>query len=403
MHKVALYILFSAVHGTVPLYGQLESPIPFIEMVNEKIAKINQGFFDCTYKWKSSTSADTSSKSARVYFFKKDTGEDSICRFIIMREGGLSEAYDGKYLYYVDNVGRNINVYLASEKGGVVKTLRKNFLDFLAFRPYILQKQAFNLTAFQNAIFSPIETAKGRGVSITVLDSFKNQLKLLPSDPDMTQVEEIYEFELPDAYLLKKQEIIKFSTSPQFLENNLSPISSLPDSISFEDIFDLRQFQSNGYKVKEISKSSSNKPSEFILKPGDTLMEVDLVDLDGNAFSSKSQNEGLILFDFWYKGCAPCLMAMPILERLHQKYGDKGLKVFGINGIDKNPVEIKSFLKERSVTYQTLVDTDKKISRKLQIENYPTMILFDVKTSKILMVHTGFSEEIEAEIVGFLK
>ncbi len=396
-------MFFLALQCSVPLYGQHEAPIPFIEMANEKIAKIDQGYFDCTYLWKSATSGDTSSKSARVYIFKKDIGEDTICRFIIMREGGVSAAYDGKYFYAVDNVGRNIGAHLASEKGGVVKILRKSFLDFLAFRPYILKKQAFNSTAFQNAFFSPIETAKGRRLRITVLDSFKNQLKLLPSDPDMTQVKEIYEFELPGAALIKKQEIITFSSSPQFLENILSPISALPDSVTFTDIFNLTQLQSDGYTLKEISRSSSSKPSEFILKPGDTLMELDLVDLNGNLFSSKSQKEGLILLDFWYKGCAPCLMAMPILERLHQKYGDNGLKVFGINGIDKNPAEIKSFMKGRSVTYPTLVDADKKVSRKLQIESYPTMILFDAKTHKVLMVHTGFSEEVEEKIVGFLK
>ncbi|MBL7826078.1 MAG: TlpA family protein disulfide reductase [Saprospiraceae bacterium] len=385
------------------LLAQTSYAVRVMETVNEKLANIKQGYFDCGYHWKSATDNDTSSNYARIYFFKSESWEDSICRFVMMRDGKLSEAYDGTYFYYINNNARTISASLVSEKGGVVKILRKSSRDFLIFRPYILQKPAFALSKFNNAIVDTFEMQTKKAVRITVFDSFKNELKLQPSDPDMAQVKEVFEITLPDATLFRKQEIIKLLAWPQYLENNLSPITVLSDSITFEHIFNIALLQSNGYELKLLSKKTSTQSPQFSIKAGDTLPSFKLFNLEGEEFSSKNLTEGYILVDFWYKGCAPCLMAMPMLERLHKKYKNLGLNVLGINGHDKNQAGIKSFIQERSVSYNILLDTDNWMTKKLRILTYPTMILVEAKSHEVIMVHSGFSEEIEAKIESFME
>ena len=54
--------------------------------------------------------------------------------------------------------------------------------------------------------------------------------------------------------------------------------------------------------------------------------------LEGIIYSDKSNAkiddflDKLTLYDFWYMDCPPCIKAIPLLNELHLKYGDKGLK-----------------------------------------------------------------------------
>ena len=77
--------------------------------------------------------------------------------------------------------------------------------------------------------------------------------------------------------------------------------------------------------------------------------------------------------------------------------------VLGMNGFDKNPATIKTFMKERAVTYHTLLDTNRKIAEQLQIRGYPTMLLIEAKSRKVLMAHSGFSLEIESKVSEFME
>ncbi|MEE8418087.1 MAG: TlpA disulfide reductase family protein, partial [candidate division Zixibacteria bacterium] len=40
--------------------------------------------------------------------------------------------------------------------------------------------------------------------------------------------------------------------------------------------------------------------------------------------------DGPIYISFWATWCKPCLEEMKILEKLHQKYGDRGFRIFAI-------------------------------------------------------------------------
>jgi len=399
-YLIFMFVIFSYLSL---LQAQPSIAVHVMETVNNKLTSIEQGYFDCTYQWKSSLKTDTSSKSARVYFFKDKSNLDSICRFVMLRDGRLDEAYDGTNFHYIDHENRTISYYPVSEKGGVVKVLRKNYHDMLIFRPYIMEKQAFRLSRFKNAFIDTFDIPTGKAVRITVLDSFVNELKSLPSDPSMAQVKEVYEISLQDTMLFKKQEIIKFLALPQYLENNLSPIQALPDSVTFEKIFNIPFLMSNEYSLKKISKTGIQQEPPPLIKVGDTIPNFALVDLEGQETALYVNTDGLILLDFWYMSCAPCIMAMPVIERLHQKYKDKGLSVLGINGFDKNPATIKSFMKERAVAYQTLLDTNRKLAEQLQIRGYPTILLIEAKSHKVLMAHSGFSLEIESKVSEFME
>lgn len=59
------------------------------------------------------------------------------------------------------------------------------------------------------------------------------------------------------------------------------------------------------------------------LKVGDDMADGDLYDLEGNLHHLSELKGKYLLLDFWSRGCGPCIMAIPEMEKLQQKYADK--------------------------------------------------------------------------------
>ena len=183
----------------------------------------------------------------------------------------------------------------------------------------------------------------------------------------------------------------------QYNQQIISPVTPLPAEARFADYFDPEKLAA----VYTFGQYDPNKPvkrEKELIKEGDKLPDFTLTDLEGNTFALKEQKRGLLLLDFWYKGCFPCQLAMPKIENLHQQYGSKGLKVLGVNSFDKNNAALKDWLQTRKVTYDTLFDPEKQLPKAVGIEGYPLLILADAKTKKVLFVETGFSENLESEL-----
>ena len=97
----------------------------------------------------------------------------------------------------------------------------------------------------------------------------------------------------------------------------------------------------------------------------------------------------VVLLDFWYMSCPPCLRAIPDLIKLQEEFKDN-LVIIGIN--DKNPQEqIAEYLKYKKANYLSTYKTGNDISKNLTIQAFPTTILFD-RQGNVIQVDTGYSK-----------
>ncbi len=46
----------------------------------------------------------------------------------------------------------------------------------------------------------------------------------------------------------------------------------------------------------------------------------------------------LVLFDFWIKGCGPCMASFPLQQRLQKRYGADGFQLLSINALDQGQI-----------------------------------------------------------------
>lgn len=78
--------------------------------------------------------------------------------------------------------------------------------------------------------------------------------------------------------------------------------------------------------------------------------------LEGKEVSFESLAAGKpVLVDFWATWCAPCVKAMPELQRLHQRHAAKGFSVLGIS-IDEEHDKAKKFAEKRKLGYPVYLD-----------------------------------------------
>jgi peroxiredoxin len=166
----------------------------------------------------------------------------------------------------------------------------------------------------------------------------------------------------------------------QPISDSLFSIASLP-----------RQYKFMNYELPKTTP---------LLSPGLNAPEWILFSTTGERQSLKDFNEKVVILDFFYKSCYPCLLAMTNLIDLQNKYRDLGVIILGIDPIDKNAGELNDFLKGKGVNYPILLGT-KEVIGDYKVSSYPTLYLID-KKGKILFNMAGYGVGYEAVIENFI-
>ncbi len=108
------------------------------------------------------------------------------------------------------------------------------------------------------------------------------------------------------------------------------------------------------------------------------------------------------LLDFWYMSCYPCIQAIPTIEKLHEKYKDDGLQVFGVNPVDIKRIEkMPQFLEHNPMKYPIYM-VDIEIPTSYNVRGYPTFYIID-KTGKVHTSTVGYGPETEEELAEAIE
>jgi peroxiredoxin/outer membrane lipoprotein-sorting protein len=127
-------------------------------------------------------------------------------------------------------------------------------------------------------------------------------------------------------------------------------------------------------------------------------------DTKGNNYRLSEQKGKLVLLDFWYRSCYPCIKALPHLEELHQKYKDAGLVVWGIDSKEKEEQDVdllQELMDENGLTYPTLL-VEHSVDSSYNVRAYPTMYLLD-QEGKVLFSQVGFGENTHLVLDSIIK
>lgn len=97
-----------------------------------------------------------------------------------------------------------------------------------------------------------------------------------------------------------------------------------------------------------------------------------LVSLEGSEFQLSRSDAKVHLIDFWATWCAPCREEVPMLNELHETYGDQGLRIVAIS--DETEGEVREFAADFDVRYEMLLD-DQDLAQSYRVFGLPTAFL----------------------------
>jgi alkyl hydroperoxide reductase subunit AhpC len=106
-------------------------------------------------------------------------------------------------------------------------------------------------------------------------------------------------------------------------------------------------------------------------------------DMNGNNYSIESLKGKIIVMNFWFVECKPCIMEMPELNELTDKYKNSDVVFLGF--ATNNKPKIEDFLKTKTFKYH-IIPASKQVVESYQVEAFPTHIIIDKQS--IIRYHT---------------
>ncbi|MFN0131183.1 MAG: peroxiredoxin family protein [Phycisphaerales bacterium] len=152
-----------------------------------------------------------------------------------------------------------------------------------------------------------------------------------------------------------------------------------------------------GYE-KKVVEAPERKPVGRVVRGGLGVGAVApdwvLKDAEGKEHRLSDYRGKVVVMDFWATWCGPCIMAMPGMQKLHEKYAKAGAVVLGLNCWENE--DPAKFMAEKGFTYGLLVKAD-EVAAKYEVSGIPTFYVVG-KDGKIVYVERGYNPEGEETI-----
>ncbi len=135
---------------------------------------------------------------------------------------------------------------------------------------------------------------------------------------------------------------------------------------------------------------------------GEMVPDFSATDLDGEPISIEAYRGKVVLVDFWAVWCGPCIVEMPNVKKVYEKYKDKGFDIIGIS-LDSDETKLRNFLKENDIPWRQVFSGkgwDSPVSRQYGIYSIPNMWLID-KEGKLIS-NNARGEKLEIMVVKAL-
>jgi peroxiredoxin len=124
----------------------------------------------------------------------------------------------------------------------------------------------------------------------------------------------------------------------------------------------------------------------------------------GATVTSASLAGKVVVLNFWYAQCGPCIAEAPRLQKLSTQFQDDGVVVLGVNINDLAPQAIQ-FEKQHGITYDTTIETGHDspmryaFAGKISTNTTPTTLVIDKRGR----VAARFSGEITTDQASVLS
>jgi peroxiredoxin len=98
--------------------------------------------------------------------------------------------------------------------------------------------------------------------------------------------------------------------------------------------------------------------------------------LRGDTLKLREQRGKAVMINFWATWCAPCREEMPAMERLHQRYRERGFVLLAVS-VDTDVSLVQPFLERYKLTFPVTVDATMSLANTYGVRALPSSFLVD--------------------------
>lgn len=133
---------------------------------------------------------------------------------------------------------------------------------------------------------------------------------------------------------------------------------------------------------------------------GDRAPQWTLLDPQGRSHTLSEYRGQVVVMDFWATWCGPCRKVMPDLQKLHEQYESRGVRVLGMNGSERtgNPVQ---FMSANNYTYPIMLNSE-KIMGQYNVRGIPAIYVIGVDGT-ILFKHVGYVPNMKSKLADVIE
>ncbi len=162
--------------------------------------------------------------------------------------------------------------------------------------------------------------------------------------------------------------------------------------------------ETNTEKVEKEVKFDKLIKFSLNIHKSDTPLEIKRISED-NKNLEITNNDKIVMFNFFTTWCPPCIAEIPYLNNLAQKYGEN-IRIIGVLLEEKTPEEIDKFISENNINYEIATGENAFTFLKIlgEINGIPYIALYDSEGKNINnYLGAVYQEMIDIDIQKVIK
>lgn len=226
------------------------------------------------------------------------------------------------------------------------------------------------------------------------VDVLKNLKKVEPGDFDERQPLMLNPMEMPmyteELTLINPNDFFSIISSGNYVPEPYLDSNKVIKLVVFRKATEVEK------KQMQLFENDLNTGNQLI---GTQAYNFSVKDIKGNTFSLSDLKDKVVVLNFWFLACKPCVMEIPALNELVEKFKNKHVVFIGFALNERK--EIKEFLKNQEFEYN-LVASSQKIADKFNVQSYPTHLIID-KNSIIAYDVSGLTPSTVEELSNMIE
>ncbi len=125
----------------------------------------------------------------------------------------------------------------------------------------------------------------------------------------------------------------------------------------------------------QVSQAAS---ANGIYRGGNAAPRIHAKTFDGQTFDSSQHLGKVLLVDFWFRKCGPCIRALPQVDKLRQTYSKDQLSIVAVNHDQRKSTAV-AFLKRNPHDWPQIYDRELRASmvKAYGVKLFPTFVVID--------------------------